>query len=63
MSYLHEPVLEEIWIGTDNDRAGREAGTLIEENVKRIRPDITVEFDYPSQGKDWNEFLKRSVGQ
>lgn len=63
LSYLSNRVLEEIWIGTDDDEAGRKAGTLIEENVKRIRPDIKVEFDYPSRGKDWNEFLKRSVGQ
>lgn len=62
-SYLSNPILEEVWIGTDNDKAGRKAGTLIEENVKRIRPDINVEFDYPSQSKDWNEFLKRSVEQ
>lgn len=59
--YLSNPILEEVWIGTDNDKAGRKAGTFIEENVKRTRPDIKVEFDYPSQGKDWNEFLKRSV--
>lgn len=60
-SYLSNPILEEVWIGVDNDEPGREAGTLIEENIKKIRPDIRVESDYPSQGKDWNEFLKRSV--
>lgn len=60
-SYLSNPILEEVWIGVDNDEPGREAGTLIEENIKKIRPDIRVESDYPNQGKDWNEFLKRSV--
>lgn len=61
MSYIVNPVLKEIWIGTDNDDSGRKVMQVITENVKRKRSDLKVICDLPQPelGKDWNEVLVR----
>ncbi len=61
MSYIVNPVLKEIWIGTDNDEPGRNAMKTIAENVKKKRSDLKIICDVPQpeMGKDWNEALIR----
>ncbi|MBO5485041.1 MAG: toprim domain-containing protein [Lachnospiraceae bacterium] len=58
-SYLQDEVLEEIWIGTDNDEAGRKAAELLEKRIRKRRQDILIIQDRPKTEKDWNAVLQR----
>lgn len=61
MSYILDPALKEIWIGTDNDESGQEVAQIIIKNVRKKRSDLTIITDLPEKekGKDWNEVLVR----
>ncbi|MCM1244601.1 MAG: DUF3991 and toprim domain-containing protein [Roseburia sp.] len=63
MNYITDPMLKELWIGTDNDEPGQNAMRTIAENVKKKRSDLKIICDVPQpeMGKDWNEVLVRRI--
>lgn len=59
-TYLQNPKIKEVWIGTDQDEHGRLAARMLADEVRERRPDIRVVMDLPdSSYKDWNDVLKR----
>lgn len=61
-TYLPDPKLMEIWIGTDQDKAGEKAAELIRCMAYQMRPDVQVFTDIPKEAKDWNAVLMRQHG-
>lgn len=52
----HLDGISEVWLGTDQDKTGREAAKKMEDFLKKNRKDIRVVQDFPGK-KDWNEVL------
>ena len=58
-TYIQNPRIKEVWLGTDQDEHGRLAARMLADAVRKKRPDIRVVMDLPdSPYKDWNDVLK-----
>lgn len=61
-TYLPDPKIQKIYIGTNNDQGGKMACGLLQEIIKKERPDIQIVIDLPETENDWNDVLKRKEG-
>ena len=58
-TYLPDKKIKEIWIGTNNDHGGKLACDLLEEIIRKERPDVRIIVDLPEKENDWNDVLKK----